>query len=166
MSASSSAITRGWPNFSPGAFLPSSVTAYNNTIYNNTKYGIGIVQIGTGVGSIILKNNLFSANNPTQNWVDLGWISSSAITLTSDYNLFYHSASNPFAWFDTTSHVYTTLAQWQSNTSQDLHSVSANPLLNNPSGGDFILQSGSPAIGAGVYISGVSTANPPHIGAK
>src|ERR1700686_845718 len=27
VSASSSAITRGWPNFSPGAFLPSSVTA-------------------------------------------------------------------------------------------------------------------------------------------
>jgi hypothetical protein len=32
--------------------------------------------------------------------------------------------------------------------------------------GDFTLQAGSPAIGAGVYIPGVSTANPPNIGAK
>lgn len=31
---------------------------------------------------------------------------------------------------------------------------------------DFTLQSGSPAVGAGVYIPGVSTANPPSIGAK
>ena len=29
-----------------------------------------------------------------------------------------------------------------------------------------VSQAGSPAIGAGVYIAGVSTANPPNIGAK
>jgi hypothetical protein len=38
--------------------------------------------------------------------------------------------------------------------------------MTNPGAGDFTLQVGSPAIGAGVYISGVSTANPPNIGAK
>jgi len=150
----------------PSSGSTANLTAYNNTIYNNNGYGIAVVQVGSGVGSIIFKNNLLSANNPTQNWVDFGWISPSAITLISDYNLFYHNASHPFAWFDTLSQVYTTLAQWQTATSQDMHSVSANPLLNNPGGGDFTLQSGSPAIGTGVYIPGVSTAHPPNMGSK
>jgi parallel beta-helix repeat protein len=42
----------------------------------------------------------------------------------------------------------------------------SDPLFTNASAGNFALQAGSPAIGAGVYIPGVSTANPPNIGAK
>jgi len=47
-----------------------------------------------------------------------------------------------------------------------MNNLQTNPLLANPATGDFTLQTGSPAIGAGVYIPGVSTANPPNIGAK
>ena len=46
------------------------------------------------------------------------------------------------------------------------HSVQADPLLSDPAQGDFTLQPGSPAIGAGVHIAGVSTGSPPNIGAK
>jgi hypothetical protein len=46
------------------------------------------------------------------------------------------------------------------------NSVAGDPLFTNPAAGDFTLQAGSPAIGAGVYIAGVSTSNPPNIGAK
>ena len=44
--------------------------------------------------------------------------------------------------------------------------MQGDPLFTNPSIGDFTLQAGSPAVGAGIYIPGVSTANPPNLGAK
>jgi hypothetical protein len=46
------------------------------------------------------------------------------------------------------------------------NSVTTDPLLTSAATGDFMLATGSPAIGTGVYIAGVSTANPPNIGAK
>ncbi|MGV8141023.1 MAG: right-handed parallel beta-helix repeat-containing protein, partial [Candidatus Woesearchaeota archaeon] len=49
---------------------------------------------------------------------------------------------------------YTTLAQWQSATLQDNHSISGNPLFVSSS--DFRLQSSSPAIDKGVAIPGLT----------
>jgi hypothetical protein len=42
----------------------------------------------------------------------------------------------------------------------------ADPQFRNLAGGDYTPATGSPAIGTGAYIPGVSTANPPNIGAK
>ena len=44
--------------------------------------------------------------------------------------------------------------------------VEGDPIFTNATGADFTLQPNSPAIGAGVYIRGVSTANPPNLGAE
>lgn len=133
----------------------TSVFLYGNTIYGNTNNGIYLAQ-----GILTSKNNLLSTNGGS-----LTEIERDAGTLTSDYNLFYHPANTNFMYYQG-SGGQQTFASWKTNTSQDAHSVNANPLLNNPSIGDFALQGGSPAIGAGIFIAGVSTANPPNIGAK
>ena len=61
---------------------------------------------------------------------------------TSDYNLFQINQN-----FD--SWTYTTLASWQTGTSQDAHSLATNPLFTNAAAGNYTLQPGSPAISAG-----------------
>ena len=69
---------------------------------------------------------------------------------TSDYNLFQLSAtSTSSTTFGFSSWTYQTLTSWQTGTSQDSHSQEANPLFTNPSAGNYALQPGSPAIGAG-----------------
>jgi hypothetical protein len=55
---------------------------------------------------------------------------------------------------------------WQSTTGLDRHTLNSDPLFTNAGAGDFTLKPGSSAIGAGVYIPGVSTSNPPNIGAR
>ena len=61
---------------------------------------------------------------------------------TSNYNLF--QVNDLFeSW------SYTTFSSWQSGTSQDLNSQMADPLFTNPAAGNYTLQPGSPAIGAG-----------------
>ena len=45
------------------------------------------------------------------------------------------------------------------------HSVESDPRLRNPPT-DMAVDPTSPAIGAGVYIPGVSIAKPPNIGAE
>jgi hypothetical protein len=58
-----------------------------------------------------------------------------------------------------------TLTAWQSASGAATNSA-ANPLFVGPTLGNFALQVGSPAIGAGVYIPGVSAVDPPNIGAQ
>ena len=61
---------------------------------------------------------------------------------TSNYNLFQLNDI-----FD--SWTYTTSSSWQSGTSQDLNSLWTDPKFTNPAAGNYTLQPGSPAIGAG-----------------
>jgi hypothetical protein len=84
-------------------------------------------------------------------------------------NAFGAQGKNFIEWGQGT--YYSTYSAWETaagncGSGGCSHSVTANPLFTNPSIGDFTLQAGSLAIGAGVYIPGVSTANPPNIGAK
>ena len=61
---------------------------------------------------------------------------------TSNYNLF--QINNHFdSW------TYTSFSSWQSGTSQDLNSLATDPLFTNPAAGNYTLQPGSPAVGAG-----------------
>jgi autotransporter-associated beta strand protein/parallel beta-helix repeat protein len=61
---------------------------------------------------------------------------------TSNYNLF--QLSDLFeSW------TYTTSSSWQLGTSQDLNSLWTDPKFTNPAAGNYTLQAGSPATGAG-----------------
>ena len=83
--------------------------------------------------------------------------------MASDYNILGPEFTYYVVW---NANYYSTLSTYISGTRYDTHSLKADPLFTDPTAGDFTLQAGSPAIGAGVYIPGVGTANPPNIGAK
>lgn len=57
-----------------------------------------------------------------------------------DHNLYWNSSGKPITF-----EKGMTLAQWQRKKGQDLHSIIADPLFENPQKGDFRLQPGSPA---------------------
>lgn len=152
----------------------SSVPVYNNTIWmgltdspvsdNNATPIKDDTNSGSAINNLI-KNNIIAG-------VDIGnvfaWDSGGSGNVF-DYNLYY--ASNSFGQssfgggFGYNGSFRATFAAWVAS-GEEPHGVNANPLFTNPSAGDFTLQPGSPAIGAGIFIPGVSTANPPNIGAK
>lgn len=132
-------------------------SVYNNTVYNSS--GIGIQVSDASSTGLSIKNNILMDNG-----VEELSRPDSATGFASDYNLVYHTSGGTsyMNWNGATSNF----ATWKTNSSQDANSLSSNPTFTNAGAGDFTLQAGSPAIAAGVYIAGVSTANPPNIGAK
>lgn len=150
----------------PAGGIDVSAAASSISIYNNTFYAVGkitpfnaIWNEGTA-GGVTVKNNLVQSATGYQQGFEVdttgtGWV--------SDYNLIYDVTNGYFGiWLGAGP---LTLANWQSTSSQDSHSLAISPLMVNPSAGDFRLSVGSLAIAAGVFIPGVSTSNPPNIGA-
>ena len=135
----------------------ANVIAYNNTIYNNASTCLYM-----SAGSVSFKNNICSTNGTGRGQTE---IERDAGSLTSDYNDIYHPAGGNFMYYQG-SGGQQNFAAWKSNTSQDAHSMTTNPLFTSAGTGDFTLQAGSPALGASVYVAGVSAANTPNIGAK
>jgi autotransporter-associated beta strand protein len=128
-------------------------TAYDNIIYANATGGIFI----TSSANFSLTNNtvyqligdainLSSSSNITiENnilWVEAGYDLDIATTgqtgLISDYNILYHLGANARVgtWNGT---AQSTLAAWQSASSEDAHSSEANPMFVNPAGADAVL---------------------------
>lgn len=130
----------------------ASTTIYQNTLYAN---GTDLVLTGTSTGANVRNNIGNSAGS-----IEVNIATSASGSITMDYNDWL--ATGNFMSYHGTP---TTFAGWKTASSLDTNSISANPLFVTP-GSNFNLQGGSPAIGAGVFIAGVSTANPPNIGAK
>jgi hypothetical protein len=111
----------------------------------------------------VLKNNIFYGDSaPFQSlqtyaaptyWGLKGW--------DIDYNCYYPDSSVAFK----NNGTWQTLAQWRSNSwAPDAHSIASDPLFVNAAAGDFRLRAGSPCLGAGVDISGISTGQTPDMG--
>jgi trimeric autotransporter adhesin len=95
--------------------------------------------------------------------------------LTSDFNDLYATATDGvIGVFNST--IETTLADWQTATSQDANSISVDPQFINPNGnavaGDLHILGTSPCVGAGLTIAGITNdfdgdprLDPPAIGA-
>jgi parallel beta-helix repeat protein len=155
-----------------GNAVISANLVYNNTCYGND-YGIQVYSYtptASGVVNNLIKNNLSLGSTMSQFYAYNGGendgTNGSGNVYT--YNGFGVATSNFLRWGAST---YSTYALWEAatgncGTTGCSHSMQADPLFTNAGAGDFTLQAGSPAIGAGVYIPGVSTANPPNIGAK
>ena len=112
----------------------------------------------------VAKNNIFYGSgtffhqlktwNATSYWDLKGW--------AIDNNCYYGDAK-PFMDNGTVQ----ALAEWRGDPwTPDAHSITADPLFMNPAGGDFRLRAGSPCLGAGVYIPGISSGQAPNIGAN
>jgi hypothetical protein len=97
-------------------------SVYNINVFNNTFYAndTGVVIRPMVSSTVAWKNNVF-ANNGTSYVNTLGWSPGAA-----DYNLYFGGGAGP-----------------------EIHKVMADPKFMNPGAGDFSLQAGSPAIGAG-----------------
>ena len=130
------------------------VYIYNNTIYNpatarNTK---GALILEYGSANTVLKNNIvyyktigdyamFSAANAAL----------STEAFISDYNIWYDASTSKTYQFWINHKGYETLTPWRSHSRQDLHSQETDPLFIN-NAYDWTLQSGSPAINAGIDV--------------
>src|SRR6476646_11084968 len=112
---------------------------------------------GGGTFNINARNNLFQNNGVSGSSAEMSL--TTLTTWASDYNLVWHAAGGNFMYGG----GFMNWATWKSTIApNDANSSNADPLLN----GDYTLQAGSPAIAAGIFIAGISTANPPNIGAK
>jgi len=80
------------------------------------------------------------------------------------YNAFGPQAANFIEWG--LGAFQSTYTSWATAYGSVTNALTTDPLLTNPAAGDFTLQAGSPAIGAGVVISGITPASNVNIGAK
>ncbi len=126
----------------PGTIKNAHV--YNNTFVNCNN---GVEAFGpTSDASNQFKNNLISVSGSGYPWVQQDPNDSN---YSPDYNLLYKSgSSSAINWLGS---AYA-LAAFQSGKSKMMHSLSADPQLNNPASGDYSLLSSSPAIDAGANL--------------
>jgi uncharacterized repeat protein (TIGR02059 family) len=145
----------------------SSSYVYNNTIYGvnpNLVVGNGIF---LGTGNCVIKNNIIYSNAVAA--INTGYrsihVAETAGIVISDYNLFYceDAAARPIAWRGL-SYITANWFNYKLVSGQDSHSPNpANPAFVSSS--DYRLQSGSPAIDAGVDVGLPYNGKAPDIGA-
>jgi hypothetical protein len=70
-----------------------------------------------------------------------------------DYNLYFHAPDKPITFPGGL-----TLKQWQNDRGQDVHSLIADPLFENPAADDFRLKPDSPALKLGFESFDISRA--------
>jgi hypothetical protein len=139
-------------------------------IYNNSFYGVN-PNITNGMGqpgfvwirdlvsgnTCYCKNNIMYNNSPVAltTLANISVLNSSAATLGINYNLYYNTLSTTaLIYWNSTIYTQSQWTTYKSASSQDANSPTpADPLFTSTS--DFSLQAGSPAINAGIVISGI-----------
>jgi len=131
---------------------------YHNTCYLPVSYSYGL----TSAGGSYFSNHHWLNNIilVTTKHLDMPTASSDAEhNNTFDYDDFWiYSGGFRLQWGST---VYTSLPDFRAATNQELNGISADPKFIDPDNGDFLLQSGSPCIDAGVLLPGFNDANSP-----
>ena len=120
---------------------PRNVQVLNNTV-SMPSNGRWAVLIWQSTGSITLRNNIL-LHAGTRGGINCG-NSTDVSNTDSDYNILDRATPNNGASFYS-------LAQWQSATGRDMHSLSASAasLFVNPASANYHLLSGAPAIDRG-----------------
>lgn len=149
------------------------ILVYNNTIIHNphapgSGHGLDI-QLSNGY--VKFKNNLIYITFITDNVNVQGLCiqDSTYLDIDEDYNLVYKIPTSTAYLYKIDASLPDTLADWQialaatAFSGKGVHDLSADPLFVDFAGGDYHLQAGSPALGAGVDV-GLGETNP-NIGA-
>ncbi|MBW2990494.1 right-handed parallel beta-helix repeat-containing protein [Candidatus Woesearchaeota archaeon] len=132
---------------------------YDNILVHNTFYencdqtgAFGDLTIGR-VNNVVrptVKNNIISEANCLYDlWVNL------ETDYTSDYNNYYNTKPLNINWKDSAMNW----PQYVSASGQDTHSINENPLFENPGSGNFNLQSNSPCIDKGTFLTTVTSSS-------
>jgi hypothetical protein len=136
----------------------ANCSSYHDTVYGYTTNALTSgIRLNAAAASFTAEDDIFY--NVAQ------FINADADSISGlvfDYNSYFANTGVFGTWAGVTK---STFALWKTASSTDAHSLNSNPLMVNPPT-DVTLQAGSPAIGAGLFVAGVSTANPPNIGAK
>jgi len=124
---------------------------YNNIFYK-CKIGFASYRNYNGLGADVkLRNNIFL--NSTSYHIHWG-SGASSYTLDSDYNLFYPTDGDLFRHNVAGGEM--TFTEWQTHSvpgcTFDPNSVIGDPLFIDPENRDFHLQTGSPAVDAGIDV--------------
>ena len=155
----------------------NGVEVYDATytvLYNNACYGNGqdrgashgapnrneIALLGSLTNNTTLANNIGYATAASAYAIYLD-SNAAASTLSITNNCWYRVSGN---WYYDGSVGGATLATWNAKSYVGTD-INADPLFTNPSGSDFSLQATSPCKNAGTPIAGVTTKNPPDMGA-
>jgi hypothetical protein len=145
----------------------ADIVIYNNTFANDNVHGFNGQGLGatnavgiytpTAKTTVVIKNNIFSLTG-----IDINMDSSTGATLTADYNLHYPDTSHWGNLLSVGSIQYKTLAAAKA-AGYETHSpaVAAPRFISAGNGttgsANWALQSGSPAVGAGVNLDSIFT---------
>ncbi|MCX6249352.1 MAG: hypothetical protein NTX61_01230 [Bacteroidetes bacterium] len=141
-----------------GIYDNSSAQNSYNLYYNsvnitgNSSYSTTVDFYRLSTAYYTLKNNLFINNRPYPGPGIGNSISSDAGILVSDYNDLYSHTGYTATYYGVADF---TLADWQDDTGQDPHSISADPLFISST--DLRLNFGSPAVRTAIPIPGYTT---------
>lgn len=131
----------------PGVAASDHSKIFNNTVYNVSGVGFqvagSISKPGIHVWNNIITNDTVSVSGhyrmatrdcPLPDWY-------------SDYNCFYDPLTSIIGyWQDADPVVELNLAAWRTASGGDGNSIQSDPLMTDPSGGDWTLQAGSPCL--------------------
>ncbi len=148
-----------------GGFASRNNLICNNTVYNSGWWGFSSGfednDEGTAMSGNIAMNNIFDLASESGNSLYVDSNTAHSTSFAFSHNNMGVQGGGCFICY---SGCVSTYSGFDSTYGSSTYSVGGAPqFVSAPT--NLALQTGSPAIGAGVYITGVSTANPPNIGA-
>jgi len=117
----------------------------HNTFVMKNSGNFANIYFGNGTGNIV-KNNIFYKTAGTYMMQDSSGIS----TVTLNYNNYYDPSTSYFMYGGSS---YLGFTAYKNGTGQDTNSITTDPKFTNISTNDFTLQSSSPAIDAGDFLT-------------
>jgi hypothetical protein len=164
-------------NISPNGDLYNGIdindASLNGSAYNNTIYSVAAASLTLEGGSSgwMVENNIFDASlNPDifgQTNVTPCLYVDTGVTATFTNNLFYTSSAKLPNQFNLVGKGgYVAYATFHADLNDTGSVANLAPLFTSPLAGNFTLQTGSPAIGAGLVVPNVTAGSSVNIGAK
>ncbi|TCO41308.1 right-handed parallel beta-helix repeat-containing protein [Dokdonella fugitiva] len=122
---------------------------YHNSVVTTAPDTAALVLLDPGVTtSLRSRNNLYEGTHSALRKIN-------TIALDLDYDDLHAAATPLVRWYSTS---YADLAALRAGTGQELHGVSAPPLLGAPAAGDFMPIPASPLVDRGVPLPGINDA--------